>query len=592
MTSADALVSLAALEVACDEGVVPHLARLDEALGRATGADRAIIGCVREVLGVHLELLRRRPDALWPVLWARAAFVDSPAARALNPGGSFGPELTLHQRAHEWLEDYRALHPNRPWLRALVPTTPREGLVAELRLLDRATVHAVSAEAVHLEREQRHWRWDVRTGTVSPLERPAVASALVTPPGGGLAVKRGAQLDWLLDPAWHVSVVSESADGRRAACHAEDLDEAVVLVFDLASGRQLASLTPSSTAVALSPTGAQVAFGRRGVTVVHELSSGRERVVARWGSVSSLAVDDAGEWLAQVEDGVTRVCRPAATARPTPLTEAFGPGFSSDGSVAVLGGFLLSGLDGTVLARHEHRRRTYLEGGPAPNGVRVTAERLCVSEAFFTETIDVHSGEARRLPLEANLAHRVAWSGDGRVFARVRRGESTIELATAERQWTVEAGRPLADLALDHTGSQLALLHGDGTVQLQAGGTRLRQLPGATSVAFLANDRAIAVGGAATTVVLGLDGSERWRSSDRFSASDRRCAEVEWQSGLRAPSLAESLRPTLADGLLTVRLGDREAVFPASRAELVPSPRHGVFFAGAALLRWEPEAPG
>lgn len=589
--SIDALVSLTALEVACDEGVVSHLGRLEEALARADGADAAVLTTVREVLGIHLALLQRRPDALFGVLFAHAAFVDSPSARRFGVSRP-GPEMDVHRQLHRWLEERRALHPHQPWLRSLVPTTPWGGsLVAELRQLEGATVRRVTDEAVELEVKGEGWRWTTRTGALESFAlAPAPQVPLVRPDGGGLAIGRGADLHWLLEPPWRIGAIATSDDGKRIACHAEADDEVEIFVFELPSGRQLTSVEPSASALALSPSGAFLAFrARGGALLVHEISTGRQEGVAALGDVGSFAVDDSGRWLAVAGARVVRLRQVHRAPWPSPVSRGLGPSFSRDGSGLLLGQYVLSGDDGSVRAVHAHRTGEYLEGGPALNGVRLTRERLCVSTPFATELLELDGGTTRALPLRASLSHHVAWSGDGRVFARVGRQQQVVHLASVDREWTVDAQVPLEAIALDFTGSQLALLHADGTVQLQAGGTKLRRLPGATALAFLADDRALAVGGSNATVVLGLDGSERWRSSDRFSANDGVCAEVEWRSGLRSPSVAEALQATFADGLLTLSMGPRSAVFPSSSTSLVRSPSGRVLINGLTPLKWEPE---
>ncbi len=589
--SVDALVSLAALEVACDEGVVAHLGRLEEALARAEGSDAAVLSAVRETLGIHLALLQRRPDALFGVLYAHAAFVDSPAARRFGLSRA-GPEMDVHRQVHRWLEERRTLHPHRPWLRSLVPTTPWGGsLLSELRQLEGATVRRVTRDAVELEVKGAGWRWTPRSGALETCDlTPAPRVPLVHPEGGGLAVGRGGALQWLLEPPWRIGSIATSDDGRRIACHAEADDEAEIFVFELPSGRQLTSVEPSASTLALSPSGAFLAFrARGGPLLVHEIATGRQEGVASLGDVGALAVDDSGRWLAVAGERVVRLRQVHPAPWSAPVRRGLGPAFSRDGSGMLLGQYVLSGDDGSVRAVHAHRDGEYLEGGPAPNGVRLTRDRLCVSTPFATECLDLADGTTRALALHASLVHRVAWSGDGRVFARVRRHQQLVELASVDRQWTVDAQVPLEAIALDFTGSQLALLHADGTVQLQAGGTTLRRFPGATALAFLADDRALAVGGASATVVLGLDGSERWRSSDRFAANDGVCAEVEWRSGLRSPSIAEALHAKMADGLLTLSTGPRSAVFPSTSPSLLRSPSGGVLVNGLTPLKWEPE---
>lgn len=587
--STDALVSLAALEVACDEGVLAHLARLDEAIRSGPQQERFVLLRVREALAIHLELLRRRPDALWPALHAHLAFVDSPAARRFGLWNQ-GPEMQATSLVGRWLAERQSLHANVPWFKALTPATPWGGsLLAELRGLDAPVVRSVDADAVGLESGGETLRWSPAQGSVSPtLPVPAPTDVALRPRGGGLAIEREGRLTWLLPPAWFIDRVVYSADGRWVACHASELDleEDGVFVFDVTTLQQRAALPGPADQLALSPSGDFVAFSSsEGVTTVHELATGRPKSVSSSGAPTSIAVSADGQRLAQVEHGVVRLYQPMQRLTPRAIApRGLGPQFSRDGATLLLGQFVLDGRDGTVLMEHRHRRLDYLEGGPAVDANRLTAERLCISEAFFTEILQIPPASVAELPLHATLSDRIAWSGDGRIFAVVREGGSTIHLASATRSWSLQASGPLAAIALDSTGSQLVLLHASGDVELQPGGTRLRRLAGAAAIAFLANDTALAVGNDSSTVVLGLDGTERWHSKDPFAANDARAAQVEWQSGLRAPSIAESLDLRFHQGLLIATHDGREVVFPAMANEALPSPFHAVVVNGVTVL--------
>jgi hypothetical protein len=586
------LVSLAALEVACDEGVLTHLGRLDEAIRSGPQQERFLLLRVREALAIHLELLRRRPDALWPALHSHLAFVDSPAARRFGLW-SQGPEMQAMSLVGRWLAERQALHPNTPWFKALTPATPWGGSVlAELRGIDAPVVRAVDADGVVVEAGGTTLRWRPALGSVSPATPfPSPKEVALRPRGGGLALEREGRLTWLLPPVWLIDGVASSADGRWLSCHASDMDleEDAVFVFDVTTLQQRAAIPGSAQQLALSPNGAFVAFSSGdGVTTVHELATGRPTSVSSTLAPSSIVVSADGQRLAQVEDGVVRLYRPMQRRSPRAIApRGLGPQFSRDGATLLLGQFIVDGRDGTVLMEHRHRRLAYLEGGPALDATRLTAERLCISEAFFTEILQIPAGSAAELPLHATLSDRIAWSGDGRVFAVVRDGRSTIHLASGTRSWSLDASGPLAAIALDTTGSQLVLLHESGDVELQPGGTRLRRLAGATAMAFLANDTALAVGDDRSTVVLGLDGTERWHSKDPFAANDARAAQVEWQSGLRAPSIAESLDLRFHHGLLIATHAGHEVVFPAMANEVLRSPAHAVVVNGLTVLSFE-----
>lgn len=586
------LVSLAALEVACDEGVTKHLERLEHEAVARPPVERFVLERVKEALSIHLALLQERPDALWPVLYAHCAFVDSPRARTFGVSAP-GPEMPVFELVGRWLWERRALEPDTPWLRALTPTTPWGGaLIAELRRFEAPALAVMSETSVDFNAADEAWSWRFSTGESSPVKRHAfpVPHTVAMPAGGGLTLQRGADVQWLIPPGWAVSDLSRRAD--RLVCQGSDLDETFAFVFDTRTGEQLASVElRGSVAPALSTDGAQLVWqNRNGVVTVRTLATGFEQGVAA-APASSLAVSPSGALVATVEEGVVRVrrVRPLTEARPF-VERSLGPLFSPDGSALLLGQYVLDGNDGTVKTTHQHVHVEYLEGGPAPYGVFLGRERLCVSEAFTTETIELATRHVTTLAgVHATLSNRVAWSGDGRVFAKCQRQRSTVTLHTQHGQSTVEASGPLEAIALDQLGAQLALLHTDGTVELQAGGTRLRRFPGATAIAFIADDRAIAVGSRTSTVVIGLDGSERWNAPEPFAPIGARRSRVEWLSGLRPPSLAESLWRTVSNGLLVVtKGGGRAAVFPSASPEWVPSPSGATLVHGSTLLVWEP----
>jgi hypothetical protein len=586
----DALVSLAALEVACDEGVTPHLARLDEAMTQVSGADRLVLARVREALAIHLALLTERPDALWPALYAHCAFVDSPRARAFGSSAP-GPDMPVFTQVGRWLDERRALHPGAPWLRALTPTTPwGGGLVAELRGFEAPRVVSMTDDEVVFESKGQHSAWRWATGAVRPVAAPPEPVTPAVRHDAGLAIDRGdGRVTWLVDAAFTVSSVTTSADGRVLACLASEFEDTLAFAFDVATTRQLTSVECDEDArLGLSADGRWLAVrGRDDVTRVEALDGSRS-MGAPSPFPSSLVVSGAG-LLAQVERDVVRVRRPQPMPAPPPPGPGLGTAFSRDGSALLLGPWVLDGATGDLRARHPYRTGNWLEGGPAPFGVRLTPERLCASLGFSVEVFELATGRPRRLQgVTALLRNRVAWSGDGRVFALCDLGGDVVTLHLPTGTQRVQASGPLEAIALDETGSQLALLHADGTLELQAGGTRLRSVPGANGVAFLANDRALAVGGRSSTAVVGLDGVERWRAAEPFTPTDSDAARLEWKSGLRPPSLAERLALTSGRGLLEATLDGARALFPSSEVGWLPSPSTGLLASGQVVLAWEP----
>jgi hypothetical protein len=582
------LISLAALEVACDEGLTLHLGRLEEAVSRTSGAERFVLERVLEALRLHLALLLRRPDALWPALYAHCAFVDSPRARRFEVSAP-GPDMPVFQQVGRWLDERRTLHPRVPWLKALTPTTPWGGsLEAELRLDEPVVVRRVDAAQTLVSTKAGLVSWTTATGALGPATEPPPPGRprLSTPKQGGLVLEGPGRARWLLEPIWSVSNLVVSDSGTIAACAAWEDEGVTAFAFDLRTGQQLAGENADSTTVALSPHGRCFAFRDvSGVTVVRDLERDTRRGVSS-APPTSIAVSDDGRHLAQVEQGVVRRHRPHPGPWPTPFPPyALETTFTRDGSRLLLGPFVMEGADGEVVLRHGFTPPHFLEGGPAPFSTRLTPRRLCVNEGFRAVVLDLETGHPRVLPLAATSRFTACWSGDGLVSAYARRGEEHLVQFDGTRPRRLEAGGPVEALALDETGSRLACLLADGTLSLQPRGPPLRQVPGGRSVCFLAGDTAVAVSGAHFTVVLGLDGQERFRTDTAFEPTDADAAELEVLAGLRAPSRAESLVLSQADGLLHAGA----AVFPADRSSRPwrRSPRGTLLARANTLLSFE-----
>ncbi|MDX2009679.1 MAG: hypothetical protein SFW67_05795 [Myxococcaceae bacterium] len=583
------LISLAALEVACDEGVTPHLGRLEEAAGRTTGTERFVLERVLEALRIHLALLQRRPDALWPSLYAHCAFVDSPRARRFDVSAP-GPDMPMFQQVGRWLDERRALHPDGPWLKALTPTTPWGGaLEAELRVAEPVAVRRVEAEATLVWTGAGLMAWHVGSGRLSPAQPPPTPPRehLTTPRQGGLVLAREGQSRWLLDPNWSVSKVVVSDTGTVAACIAWEDEGFTAFAFDLTSGHQLAGEDAGDLEVALSPNGRFLAFRDfAGVTIVRDLSGGARLGIAT-GRPGSLAISNDGRRLAQVEEGVVRQYRPHPGPWPSPFPpHPLETAFTRDGSKLLVGPFILDGAEGGVLLRHGFTAPQFLEGGPAPFSTRLTPQRLCVNEGFRAAVLDFQSERLRVMDeLRALDRSTACWSGDGLVYAMARRGDERLVRFDGQATQRLEARGPIEALALDETGSRLACLLSDGTLSLQPQGAPLRQVPGGRSVTFLANDTAIAVSGIGFSVVLGFDGQERFRTELSFDPTDAGAARLEVRAGLRPPSRAESLEVRVDDGL--VEAGG--AVFPAdaSSQPWLRSPRGTLLAKGNMVLSFE-----
>ncbi|MCU0702096.1 MAG: hypothetical protein MUC96_36840, partial [Myxococcaceae bacterium] len=187
--------------------------------------------------------------------------------------------------------------------------------------------------------------------------------------------------------------------------------------------------------------------------------------------------------------------------------------------------------------------------------------------------------------MSATSRFTACWSGDGLVYAMARRGDERLVRFDGQATQRLEARGPIEALALDETGSRLACLLSDGTLSLQPQGAPLRQVPGGRSVTFLANDTAIAVSGPGFSVVLGLDGRERFRTALAFEPTDTAAAGLEVLAGLRQPSCAEALSLSVEDGLLDAS----GAVFPAdaSSEPWLRSPRGSLLAKGNMVLSFE-----
>lgn len=585
------LISLAALEVACDEGVTPHLGRLEAAIDSTTGPQRFVLERVLEALRIHLPLLQRRPDALWPALYAHCAFVDSPRARRFGVSTP-GPDMPLSDQIGRWLDERRALHADAPWLKALTPTTAWGGsLTAELRPPKGTELVRFDGHHALLASNEGFTRWHLASGQTRAAEpsRPAGPAGLVsTPKQGGLVLQRGGHSQWLLEPNWSVSAQVVSESGTVVACVAWEDEGFTAFAFDLTSGAQLAGEDAGAIRVALSPNGRFLAFRAfDGTTIIRDLQGGPRLGLAS-DEPSSFAVSDDGRHLAQVEAGVVRCYRPHPGPWPSCFPQdALQTTFTRDGSKLLLGQYVFDGADGSVLSRHDFVTPQFLEGGPAPFSTRLTPERLCVNQAFRVVVLELGTGQQHGVD-ELGAASRAtaAWSGDGRVYATARRGHDTVLRFDGRLVQRLTASGPVEALALDETGSLLACLLTDGTLELQPRGPKLRQIPGGRTLAFLAHDTALAISGSGFTVALGLDGTERWRSPVAFDPSDAGAAQVEVLAGLRPPSVVEALELVTDAGLL--RAGET-AVFPSSqtREPWLRSPRGTLLARGTTLLAYE-----
>lgn len=598
----DALVSLRALEVAADEGVVPHLARLDEALGRASPSERAVLEAVRFALACHLALLRRHPDALWPCLYAHLAFIDSPAARAW---GLAAHEIApAWEQVERWLAERAELHRGAPWVRALSPLICLGGsLRAELRGLDEPRVTRVRSGEVFLTVRGGTRCWTPADGAVDERAAPSPAVKVAAPYDGGMTLTLGGRSLRLLDDQWRACGWSVDEAGTRAVVTAEGPEEIEldfrrpcrVFVFELERGRELYSADAGAWCQpSISPNGRFIAYARLDREVVSRGDDGLIRPMSldSRSLTTSAAVSDDGAVVAVACGDAVELHAVPAPALRTPWTYSSVPMFSLDGSLVMLGRWICDAATGLPLSQHSHRSGSWLEGGPPPRSVRLTRQRLFAAEMRL-RAWDVATG-AQTSPVEREaftLSQRVAFSADGLVIAFARQGAERVTIVAngAARQIEVRGG--VEALALDTTGSTLAVLLQGGTLALHPSLQSFRAIPGAEDVGFLANDTAIAAGGRRGVVVLSRGGRELWQSrSDeprRFVADDATLAALEHEAGLRARSVAEELAVELVDGATRFRAPDgASAIFPRA-GEWLPSPAGASLALGTTLVKLE-----
>jgi hypothetical protein len=504
--------------------------------------------------------------------------------------------MPMFQMAHQWRSERRVLHPETPWLKRLTPPEDEEQLVFELRGFTRPHLVSMSDTEVHFESNGVAMQWNLEAGetrlaAVPPLLTP---DAPCTPgPAGGLTLKRRGQVEWLLPPTWKIETLCFSAGREKGGAIATNgmygVHESLALVFDTSTGAQVWS-HPSEEGglLALSPGGKVVAWTVSGSLGCAVRLDGAAPSFARIGRPTSLAVSDSGRMMAIAEGNVLKVYRFTDTALRPVATTNVEPQFSVDGSVVVVGPYVLDGNDGTLQSRHRRVGRRYLEGGPPPFGTRLTSERWCVAEPFGVEVTDVRDGWVRRLAdVTVGARHRVAWSGDGRVFAKCRFGGDEVEVIGHKTRRLLRCERELAAIALDRAGERLALLHLDGTVSFYPSGGpfRLRLKP--TFIAFIAQDRALAVGGPEATFVVNHEGTELLRMDDAVSPSEASLRWLELEARLRSPSMAESLDLQTNDGLLEARHERERAAFPAEAERWVRSPSTHLIASDALLLSFE-----
>lgn len=349
------LTSLAALEVALDEGLVPHLARL-----RAAGETE-----LERALAIDLALLREHPEALIGCLLSR---------------------LPDSKHVGQWLRDLRVLHPGRPWLRALrpAPNSLQGPLRAELRRFAEPVLEGITDDGkVLIAAEGEHWRWDPKTAEVSPyaLVNPKLPRNAVEWERGGdvrLVDQQSGKDVLLLVAPEDLSLWRLSADERWVALITKDEDWVETLTVFTAHGKEV--FRAEASRVAFSENGEWMIRAQRSAVVSRP--DGREAVqLADGGGFMSVAND--GKWAATTRPGVVQwwtVDKAIAPDRAAP--RALPIAFSLDGTRLTVGQELRDAVTGALIARLDFHQGEYLEGGPPSNWFHLGSRAIVVSDGF------------------------------------------------------------------------------------------------------------------------------------------------------------------------------------------------------------------
>jgi WD40 repeat protein len=512
---------------------------------------KPLLKLLDEALRADLEFLARHPTCLFPCLWNRGWWYDSPDAEPYQE--AHGPAALPKGQLSAFLETWRAAkehaEPGFRWARCLQP--PTQPLGSALRLVlsghtDMVSCVAFGPDGNRLASGSHDGTvrlWDARTGfellCLGGHEAPVLA-VVFTP------------------------------DGRRLLSTAADQ---AVSVSDVPSGVELARLDGSrgqAVAAAFSPDGRHIALAVAGILTVRETATGAVicRVERRRRPMTSLAWAPKGQRISMAsEDGTIFVLETRTGRELLRWTETPGPvwalAVSPDGrKLASAAGTSIRVWDaaaGRELARllgHTRAalclawspdgRRLASGGGPGGNAVRVwdvnTGRQLTCQRG--------HRGEVRAVAFAPD-GRQVA-SGGGMLDNTVRVWDA--EAATCPRRRGGHEG-PLKCLAFSSDGRRLATGGGmfDNTVRLwDERGREIACLRGHTgdvlAVAFSPDGRRLASGSRDRTVRL-------W---DLASGRDLACLRGHFAEVRAIAFTPDGLRLATGAHDRTVRLWDTD----------------------------------
>jgi hypothetical protein len=439
--------------------------------GRGSDSPRAgALALVARALRVDLALLRARPGLLFPCLWNRLWWADSPEAApfygvAPPPGGASGP-------VRAWLEAWRAARPAfATWLRSLRPPEHElnGALLEEWRgafflgrgpfVLDEGARYVTVEGRLPGDKGERGLlRWDRHTGEVdaggaAPLERPAEPDDAWRAVGGERAAAGGVVLErrgervgpFALEPGDRVLGARTAPGGGAIVLWGCQGDRPFVASFDLRArgfaGRWRAPRRAwrrrldgpgRLNGLRLSPDGAAiVVHDSHGAVALLDAHAGETRCVLRESSTVDVRFGDGGALLLTLAVGVVRTWAVDRLPGHRCLTGHRGHlvygEFSPAGARAVTGALLCDGRTGALVARLDAASADEYSGDerPPPGGQALLDEwflEVCPRRGLRAWRASTGEFAFARPDLRLERHNVMAYSPDGRFYA-YRRSE-------------------------------------------------------------------------------------------------------------------------------------------------------------------------
>ncbi len=559
------LTTLAALEVALDEGVAPHLERLRAA--REEGLARA--------LAIDLALLREHPEALMGCLLSRLS----------------------GERLEVWCAEQRKLHLGRPWVRPLrsAPNALGGPLRAELRRFAEPVLEGITADdEVLIAAEGAHWRWNPRTAEVSrwdPLNPAPPRYAVEWHRGSDVRLvdqQTGRDVLLVTSPedlsSWRLSL-----DERWVAVVTKDEDWHESLTVFEVTGREV--FRAAASRVGFSQNGRWMIRAERSVFVSRP--DGSEAVkIAEGGGF--LCVSDDGKWAATTRPGVIQWFAVDAAIVPDPLPPRALPlAFSLDGSRLTAGQELRDGVTGTKIARLDFQQGEYLEGGPPSNWFQLGSEAIVVCEALAgMRAWDTKTGAEIFRDPQARYAqwNQLGFSPEGRHYAVTIHADNAASIFALDRAPPVRLKLALEKtgcLALGPGGAFIAQGDANGVIALHsAEGPLIGLFPlhraEVWKIAFLGGGRIFSIDVKGEALV--------WRAADGSVLArriDHRSVGV-WDANTWDQPPSKAARWTLVRDRSLTRFirGDAQLIYPSSQ-DFIRHPTEPIFANAEAIVRIE-----